>query len=171
MNRTQVYKLKLSALEAIWQATGAARWATAACEQFRKQRARHPPVRYLLRAGQQLGRDWHTWPAEYQRPQSVAVDRLASEQADRVRFHQWLQWLLDEQLATAGRRGVAIVQDLPIGVKLPGRHRRLGLAGYSGPRRGRSRTARLVHSQRAELGAATVGVARRAASRLLPAVH
>jgi 4-alpha-glucanotransferase len=43
------------------------------------------------------------------------VRALAAAHAGRVRFHCWVQWLLDEQLARAAR-GVRLVQDLPIGV-------------------------------------------------------
>jgi 4-alpha-glucanotransferase len=52
------------------------------------------------------GAPWWEWPAD-----------AAAEAADpaRVRFHQWLQWLVDRQLARAGD-GVALMQDLAIGV-------------------------------------------------------
>jgi 4-alpha-glucanotransferase len=43
------------------------------------------------------------------------VARFAAERADRVRFHQWLQWLLDTQLARAAAE-LPLMQDLPIGV-------------------------------------------------------
>jgi len=60
------------------------------------------------------GRAWRAWPAEYRRPDAPAVRRFA-ESAERVRFHRWVQWLLDEQLARAAREA-RIVQDLPVGV-------------------------------------------------------
>ncbi len=34
---------------------------------------------------------------------------------DRVRFHEWVQWLLDDQLRIASRGGASIVNDLPVG--------------------------------------------------------
>src|SRR5262249_28259021 len=37
------------------------------------------------------------------------------EHADRVGFHEWLQWLFDEQLARAAPQ-LRLMQDLPIGV-------------------------------------------------------
>jgi 4-alpha-glucanotransferase len=58
---------------------------------------------------------WPRWPSEYRRPESGAVRRFAAERRDRVRFHQWLQWLLDTQVRRAARH-VAIVHDFPIGV-------------------------------------------------------
>ena len=57
---------------------------------------------------------WRDWPAEHRHPDSPAVARFAAEQARRVRFHQWLQWLLDEQLARASR-DLRVVHDLPVG--------------------------------------------------------
>jgi 4-alpha-glucanotransferase len=57
---------------------------------------------------------WPGWPAEYRHPSSDAVGRFAVQQVDRVRFHQWLQWRVDQQLAAAGQ-SLGIVQDLAIG--------------------------------------------------------
>jgi 4-alpha-glucanotransferase len=57
---------------------------------------------------------WHQWPEEHRHPTSAAVGRFATEFADRIRFHEWVQWLIDRQLAVASGH-VAIVQDLPVG--------------------------------------------------------
>ena len=61
------------------------------------------------------GRNWHNWPSDYRRPDSPAVAQFAAAHANRVRFHQWVQWLLDEQLAPAATE-LALMQDLPIGI-------------------------------------------------------
>jgi 4-alpha-glucanotransferase len=58
---------------------------------------------------------WRHWPSEYRRPEDPAVARFARDNAERVRFHAWLQWLLDRQLARAAN-AAALMQDLPIGV-------------------------------------------------------
>lgn len=58
------------------------------------------------------GNGWRSWPSALQRPDSPEVAGLAVERADRVRFHSWLQWLLDRQLATAS---IPLVQDLAVG--------------------------------------------------------
>jgi 4-alpha-glucanotransferase len=42
------------------------------------------------------------------------VARFAAGQARRVRFHQWLQWQLDAQLAGAARE-IRLMTDLPVG--------------------------------------------------------
>jgi 4-alpha-glucanotransferase len=61
------------------------------------------------------GRDWRRWPENLRRPKDTAVTRFAAERAQRIRFHSWLQWQLDRQLAAAGGE-IGLVQDLPIGL-------------------------------------------------------
>jgi len=60
------------------------------------------------------GGDWRTWPAPYRRPGTPDVVRLWMEHHDRVRFHQWLQWLLDAQLRQASSH-VHVMHDLAVG--------------------------------------------------------
>ena len=49
-------------------------------------------------------------------PESFRGAKLArGSHAERVRFHEWLQWLLDEQLGAAGRAN-SLVGDLAVGV-------------------------------------------------------
>jgi 4-alpha-glucanotransferase len=43
------------------------------------------------------------------------VARFAAAHRERVRFHQWIQWLLDDQLARVAA-ALPVLQDLPIGV-------------------------------------------------------
>jgi 4-alpha-glucanotransferase len=60
------------------------------------------------------GRDYRAWPAEYRHPNSQALVSFRQQSGPRVRFHMWLQWLLDEQLATAARE-LPLMQDLAVG--------------------------------------------------------
>jgi 4-alpha-glucanotransferase len=60
------------------------------------------------------GSGWRSWPEEHRHPGSAAVTRFAAEHEDRVRFHAWLQFLCDRQLAQAGA-SIALLGDLPIG--------------------------------------------------------
>jgi len=62
------------------------------------------------------GTDWRSWPASFATPEA-AVAAVAADRhlAGRAAFHTWLQWQVDQQLATAGRQGVGLVQDLAIG--------------------------------------------------------
>ncbi|HEX8306755.1 MAG TPA: 4-alpha-glucanotransferase [Jatrophihabitans sp.] len=64
---------------------------------------------------EQHGPDWRAWPAELRDPAGAAVVRFAEESAAAITFHAWLQWLITLQLADL-TPGVAVIQDLPIGV-------------------------------------------------------
>jgi 4-alpha-glucanotransferase len=63
------------------------------------------------------GGAWVTWPASLQDPRSTAVGEFAASPTGlaRVRYHAWLQWLLDEQLQAAAQ-SLPVVSDLAIGV-------------------------------------------------------
>jgi 4-alpha-glucanotransferase len=61
------------------------------------------------------GIPWWKWPAELQRPDSLAAKAFAVDNADRVRFYAWCQWIADRQFADACASGVDIVVDLPVG--------------------------------------------------------
>jgi 4-alpha-glucanotransferase len=65
------------------------------------------------------GRSWSAWPEEFRHPASPAVPRFGAEHADRVAFHAWTQWLLDEQFARAGAV-LPQMQDLAIGIDRDG---------------------------------------------------
>ena len=63
-----------------------------------------------------------TWPDLALEPRSDAVRQIREEMSDRVEFHMWLQWCLDDQLAAAQRTALAagmpigIIHDLAVGV-------------------------------------------------------
>jgi 4-alpha-glucanotransferase len=62
------------------------------------------------------------WPAELQHPNSAAVAQFRSEHAAEIDFQCWLQWVLDEQLASAQQAGLragmelGVMHDLAVGV-------------------------------------------------------
>lgn len=68
------------------------------------------------------GLPWTEWPTELRDPASPAVAEFASAQQELVRFHMWLQWLLDRQLgevqreAKAAGMSLGVVHDLAVGV-------------------------------------------------------
>jgi 4-alpha-glucanotransferase len=64
---------------------------------------------------EQRHESWMQWPAALRRPDSVAVVDYRAAHGDRVQFHRWVQWLIDEQLETAAP-GVELMTDLAIGV-------------------------------------------------------
>ncbi len=68
------------------------------------------------------GLPWSQWPSEYHDPTSPAVAEFTRTHEGLVRFHMWLQWLLDRQLgevqreATAAGMSLGIIHDLAVGV-------------------------------------------------------
>jgi 4-alpha-glucanotransferase len=65
------------------------------------------------------GKDWRRWPSEVRRPDADGARTFRDANGPRVRFHAWLQWRLDIQLAAAARE-IPIVNDLPIGLDVAG---------------------------------------------------
>ena len=111
IDRDAVYALKLPALETLWAMFGGDGRFDAfvargggALRQF--------ATFCVLAERHQTG--WLDWPSEFRRPDSASVTRFAAAHHDRIRFHCWLQWLLAEQLASAGSE-IALLGDLAIG--------------------------------------------------------
>jgi len=122
LDRDTIWSGKQAALETVFaQPRGRAREAA-----FRA---------YCVREGQGLldfatwcalaehyGLPSQNWPAHAADPRSPAVAQLRQELSERVEFHMWLQWCLDEQLAAVQRTAldagmpVGIVHDLAVGV-------------------------------------------------------
>jgi 4-alpha-glucanotransferase len=71
---------------------------------------------------EEYGPNFQGWPPELQDPESEAVMAFAAANSDKIDFHCWLQWLLEEQLAgiqqAALRAGMAlgVMHDLAVGV-------------------------------------------------------
>jgi 4-alpha-glucanotransferase len=61
------------------------------------------------------GGDWRQWPEDYRHPLSYEAREVANVHIGRVRFHQWLQWLIERQLGHASEHA-PLMQDLAIGV-------------------------------------------------------
>jgi 4-alpha-glucanotransferase len=114
IDRNRVWKLKLTALEGIF-------------ERFRRSGG-DPAFEHFVVAGgeplagfalhcaldEALDGTWPTWPSGYRRPDSPEVARFGAAHAERVRFHQWLQWCTDLQLEAAGE-AIDLVTDMAIG--------------------------------------------------------
>ncbi|MCC6417514.1 MAG: 4-alpha-glucanotransferase, partial [Gemmataceae bacterium] len=112
IRRDAIFPLKMEALALLWS-----RFAgDAGFDRYRRELAR-PLEEFAAFAAlaEHHGHGWHAWPEEHRHPDSAAVRRFAEDHADRVRFHAWLQWLLDEQLRRAAA-ATPVMQDLPIGV-------------------------------------------------------
>ncbi len=113
IERDRVYRLKLRALEELFEAFG----VSTAFEAYR--RAEGPGLAdyaTFCALSELHGGPWRSWPEELRHPGSAAVRRFRADRRQRVRFHEWLQWLLDRQLAAAATE-IALVHDLPIGAQ------------------------------------------------------
>ena len=112
IDRDAIFRLKVGALEQLWQGFG----GDPAFEQYctaQGDTLQHFAVFSTL--AEHYGQGWRHWPAAYRHPQAPAVARFAAAHRERVRFHQWVQWLLDAQLARAAA-ALPVLHDLPIGV-------------------------------------------------------
>ena len=112
IDRDAIYKLKLEALQEIWTHTR----EHADFSEYEREQGRNLELfAAFCVIGEQKGSDWRRWPEAYRNPRSPQITRFTAGFEDRIRFHKWIQWLLDSQLARASHRE-NIMQDLPIGV-------------------------------------------------------
>lgn len=110
IDRAAVAELKLRAADLVWRATG----SRSVPEPFRA--ALGPSLRRwatFAALSEALGPDWRTWAEAYRDPDAPAVGRFATASAERIAFHEWVQWQLDRQRAAAGA-AIPIVNDLPV---------------------------------------------------------
>ncbi len=112
IDRDAVLALKLDALRRIHAATRPPR-------AFRSWRARQGEdlerFATFSAIAEDHGGDFREWPAELRDPSGAAVHAARGAATDRVGFHAWMQWLLEEQLARAAS-ALPLMADLPIGV-------------------------------------------------------
>ena len=111
IDRDEVFRLKRTALERIF-----ARFSGDDDFEQYLQELGEPLVIYgtFCVLSEEYGDDYRIWPAEYRHPASAAVADYRQRHASRVRFHAWLQWLTDRQLAAAAAE-LPIMQDLAVG--------------------------------------------------------
>ncbi|MFN2587064.1 MAG: 4-alpha-glucanotransferase [Actinomycetota bacterium] len=113
IDRDEVYRLKMEALETIW------RRRREPDERFHRFRARCgsslTDFATYMTLVEHHGGGPAAWPEKHRDPGRPAVTRFRVENEERVLFHEWVQWLLEEQLLAAGAE-TGIVHDLAIGV-------------------------------------------------------
>lgn len=111
IDRDAVFKLKLEVLDALWTTfEGDARFDAFVAAGGSSLRN----FATFCVLAERHGGGWRDWPSEYRRPDSPGITRFAASHHDRIRFHCWLQWLLGDQLASAGTE-IALLGDLAIG--------------------------------------------------------
>ena len=126
IDRDAAWEAKRTALELLWQAehTSARREAVAGFRALEGE----PLEQFALwcALAERHGPDWRRWPEDVRRPDGPGIADAYAEHADRIGFHAWLQFLVDEQLAATQAAAVAdgmrlgIVHDLAVGVNPSG---------------------------------------------------
>ena len=112
IERDEVWRLKSAALEDLWGRFAGDPGFDRYCEEQGSALAGYATFCAL---SERHGVPWTQWPEGLRSPDGPDVVSFVEEARDRVRFHQWLQWLLDVQLSRAGD-ALGVVQDLAIGV-------------------------------------------------------
>jgi 4-alpha-glucanotransferase len=116
IDRDEVLRLKTGALEELFA-------AFAGDDDFERYRAREgrglTDYATFCAISERLGSPWTAWPAGLRHPDSHEVREFRTATKRRVRFHEWLQWLVDQQLARAGSE-IGLIQDLAIGTRADG---------------------------------------------------
>lgn len=120
IDRDRVYALKIQALERLWARF---RDAHGAFDDFvaREGEALRDFATYTT-AAEVHGRDQTKWPPGLRSPSGAGTARFRRDRRERIRFHMWLQWIADAQLAAAARR-CPLIADLPVGVDPAGADR------------------------------------------------
>jgi 4-alpha-glucanotransferase len=111
IDRDRVFELKRRALLVLWKRfPGDAGFEqfTGAGGRLLEDFATHCAIT------EEHGPNWRRWPAALRHPRGSEVTAYRSAHRDRVRFHQWLQWMADDQLRRAAAE-VPLVADLPVG--------------------------------------------------------
>jgi 4-alpha-glucanotransferase len=111
IDRDAVFRLKMAALRRIYEQFSGDPSYGAFCARHGRLLERFAVFCVLAEVH---GPDWRTWPESLRDPDSPVVERFGAEHAGRTGFHQWVQWLLEEQFRQAAVE-INLVQDLPIG--------------------------------------------------------
>lgn len=114
IDRDRVWAAKSAALEAVFAGFA----GDAGFDRFRAERGEALELFATFCALADIhGSGWRDWPVEYRHPSAPGVAEFAASAAGgaRVRWHAWLQWLLDGQAAAADAT-LGLVADLAVGV-------------------------------------------------------
>lgn len=122
LDRNAVHLAKLEALATIFTAPrrAARQWEFDAFREREGDGLRQFATWCVL--CEEFGTNWRSWPDEYQDHSSDAVARFAERFAQRVEFHEWLQWVVQQQVSAAHLAAreagmtVGVLTDLAVGV-------------------------------------------------------
>lgn len=113
IDRDAVYRLKLDALERLWERfpeddAGFAAYCA-------DEGSSLEDYGTFCALAEEFGRPWADWPTRFRHPDGGGAARYRDEHRRRVRFHMWLQWLIDRQLDGASG-SLAVLHDVAVGV-------------------------------------------------------
>ncbi|MCA1840934.1 MAG: 4-alpha-glucanotransferase [Actinomycetota bacterium] len=112
IDRDSVYQMKMQTL---WDLFDETRIDTK-FSRFEQERGDHLEKFAMFQAiSESTGLPWRRWDPSLRTPSGAGLPRFAADNSKRVRFHKWIQFLLDEQVARANA-ACGVVQDLAIGV-------------------------------------------------------
>ena len=107
----QVFQLKTKALEAIFQAAPEPQGLTA---YVRKQGQALRDFATFNAIAEERGPAWRSWPDYLRHPRHDGIEPSRRRLADRIAFHDWVQFHLDRQLARASKE-IGLITDVPVG--------------------------------------------------------
>lgn len=115
IDRPAVWALKKDALNRIWEAVR----DELPLEYRRYRRDRGKALQqfatWSVIAEFEGSSDWRKWPHEFQNPDGGRVREFARDNADRVEFYMWCQWVAETQYQEACASGVDVLADLAVG--------------------------------------------------------
>ena len=107
----RVFELKTKALEAIFQV---AREPNGLPAWVRKQGQALRDFAAFSAIAEERGAAWRSWPDYLRNPRHDSIEPSRRRLADRIAFHQWAQFHLDRQLASASKE-IGLITDVPVG--------------------------------------------------------
>jgi 4-alpha-glucanotransferase len=112
IDRDEVWRLKRTALDRLWNGFQGDPAFDGFCAERGSALSGYATFCALV---EEHGLPWWEWPNGLRHPEGAGVEGFAKDNQERIRFHQWLQWLVDVQLREAGSE-IGLVHDLAIGV-------------------------------------------------------
>ncbi|HEY3592839.1 MAG TPA: 4-alpha-glucanotransferase, partial [Polyangiaceae bacterium] len=112
LDRNAIFPLKMRALEKLFARFSGSK----AFDAYLRQEGSALEMYATFSAlAEQHGPNWRQWPRGLSKPTGDQVNPFRRARARRIRFHTWLQWLIDAQLARAGKE-IPLVGDLAVGI-------------------------------------------------------
>jgi 4-alpha-glucanotransferase len=112
VDRDRVLEAKMTALERLWRRSPDVEGPGAFARELGEPLELFATHCALV---EKYGREAGSWPSGLRTARSAEVQRFRNSNADRVQFHVWLQWLVDEQLKSAASK-MGVIHDLAVGV-------------------------------------------------------